>query len=99
MGAYLIRLHASVAMVPPVDPARALRARADAVAPIVGFGKASAGPAQHWGMNLLKAVHSRLSEAADVFNFAVLAHPETVVKNAPNVLGEMAVDVGIDGSL
>ena len=94
--AHLIALHAPVPVVPPVDAPRPLLARANAVAPVVCLGKAAARPAHDAGIDLLKAVHKRLAPSAHIFDRAVLAHPQPVVKHAADMLGKVAVYVRAD---
>ena len=69
---------------------------ADSVAPVVFIGEAAAGPAQHGELYLPESVHDVLAVAVDVRNIAVLADVYPVVNAAPEVLGEVAVDLAVD---
>ena len=68
----------------------------DPVAPVVPVGEAAARPAQVRRAEALHVVHELLPDAVDVRDPRVAADPDAVVDHAPEVLDEMAVDVGAD---
>ena len=68
VGAYLICFVSAVIFCPPVNACRTLVARADTVAPVVGFGKAAARPTYHGDLRLLDLLDDLGSEALGVGN-------------------------------
>src|SRR5207249_1865684 len=82
---------------PEAGAARAVAGRADAVTPIVAVGEAAARPADHRRLDLPQVVDQRLPDATDVGDLRVLADPNAVVDDAPEVLDEVTVDFGRDG--
>ena len=79
-----------------VDHALAVFLRADALLPVIFVGKASARPAQHRQTNAFERLHNVRAHAVDIWDGAVLAHKETVVDAAAEMLGEIAIDLRLD---
>src|SRR5699024_1584853 len=74
-----------------------LLARTDAVPPVVVVGEAAAGPAQVRDLQRAQRGDHVVADAARVRDLGVLPHEEAAVDAAPQVLGEMAVEVAADG--
>ena len=72
-------------------------ARADPVAPVVVVGEAAARPAQVRDADAAQRLHHVEADPALVRGRGALPHPESAVDAAPQVLGEVAVDVAGDG--
>ena len=70
MGAHLIFFQLSIMMIPPINPHRPLFPGADAIPPIIGFGKASAGPAHNGGIYFFEAFNQLFPKAPDIFHRA-----------------------------
>src|SRR5439155_4419940 len=83
---------------PEVGAARAVVGRADSVAPVIAVGEAAAWPPDDWRLDLFHLVDERLADPIDVRNLRVLADPDAVVDDAAEVLGEMAVQLRVDGA-
>src|SRR6185437_12119982 len=79
---------------PKIRAFRAPVAWADAVAPVVAIGKASARPANNRRLDALQIVDEFFPNASDVRNFSVLSDPDAIVNTAAQVFGEMSVNVG-----
>ena len=79
-----------------VDHALAVFLRADALLPVIFVGKASARPAQHRQTDAFERLHNVRAHAVDIRDGAVLAHKETVVDAAAEMLGEISVDLRLD---
>src|SRR6266550_1863415 len=77
-----------------VDDGGALLGRADAVLPVVAIGEAAAGPADVRDLDLAQR---RDDVVPQVPPSAPALGPKAVVDVAPQVLGELAVDVTADG--
>ena len=94
MGAEAVVLQAAAPIAVGDGLARLLGA--DAVLPVVGIGKAAAGPAHDGNADLLQRVHHILAHTVDVGDGRVLAHPNAVVHQAAQMLAEVAVNVLVD---
>ena len=81
---------------PEIGAARALRARPDAVAPVVAIGKTPAGPAHDGRLEPPHVLHEFASDAALVADLGILPHPDAVIDDAADVLREVAVKIGRD---
>ena len=79
-----------------IDPHGPLGARPDAVAPIVKIAEAAARPAHVGHMDGLQRRHHVLAIAMDVGDLAVLPHPDAFIDAAPQMLGELAIDMAVD---
>ena len=90
----LIRFVSAVVRSPPAEPHRTRAARADAVAPVVRFGEASARPADQRNVRRPHFVDDEFAEPADVRYIGIRAGVDAVVDDAADVLGEHAVQVG-----
>ena len=86
---------------PEVGAAGPLVAGADAIAPVILIGKATAGPTDHTGLHLAQGFDHFFAKAMDVWNRGLLiTDPDTVINIAADMLDEMAVNFGgDDGSL
>ena len=82
-----------------VDPPRALLPEADPVHPVVLVGEAAARPAEDRRLQLLQGFDDVDADAPDIGDRRVLAHPHAFVDAAPEVLGEVPVDLPADGLL
>src|SRR5699024_5772454 len=80
-----------------VDHAGTFRTGADAVAPVVLLGEATAGPAQVRDPQLSQCLHDVASDPTLVGDVGVLTDPEPSVDAPPQVFGEVAVQVAADG--
>src|SRR5690625_3842260 len=80
-----------------VDHAGTVLAGADAVPPVVVVGEAASGPAQVGDAQGAQRLDHVVADAAGVGDLGVLAHVEAAVDAAPQVLGEVAVEVAADG--
>ena len=76
---------------------RALLPWTDPVHPVVLVGKATAGPAQDGRIKTLQRLDHVVADAAGVGDRRVLADPKPFVDAAAQVLGEVTVDVLVDG--
>src|SRR5699024_7639875 len=76
-----------------VDHAGTVLAGADAVPPVVVVGEAASGPAQVGDAQGAQRLDHVVADAAGVGDLGVLAHVEAAVDAAPQVLGEVAVEV------
>ncbi len=65
-----------------------------AVAPVVGVGKAAAGPADHRDLDRLQRLDDVLAIAMDIGNGRTLAHPDPVIDPVAEMLGELALKLG-----
>ena len=72
---------------------------ANAVLPVVLIGEAAAGPAEHRQLDVPQGFHHVGAHAVDVGDGGILSHIDAVVDAAAQVLGEVAVDVLVDGAL
>src|SRR5471030_3077538 len=79
-----------------IDPHRALGARADAVAPVIQVAETAAGPTHHRNMDMPQCLHHILAVPVDIGNLAVLSYPDTFIYPAPQMLGELAIDMAVD---
>jgi hypothetical protein len=79
-----------------IDLGRALVARAHALAPVIVVGEAAAGPAHQRHLDGLQGRDHVVAIAPGVGDLAVLADPDALVDAASQVLGELAVDLGLD---
>ena len=75
---------------------RTLRARADAVAPVVGVGEAAARPAEIRNLDRAQRGDDVGADPADVRDGGILADPDPLVHAPPEMLGELAEDVPAD---
>src|SRR3546814_16002297 len=75
---------------------RAFFARADAVAPVILVGEAAAGPADDGDVQLFERGHHVAAIAVGVGDFRIGADPDAVVGAAAEILGELALDRGLD---
>ncbi len=82
----------------PVDihAPRTIRARPNAVLPMIVVGEAAAGPADHCWLHLPQRRHDVIADPAGVRDRRVFPNPDTVVDTAPQVLCEVPVDVRVD---
>ncbi len=79
------------------EAGRTRRGGADAVAPVVVVGVASAGPAEHGDREGLEGFDDVGAEAIEVGNIGLIRpDPEAVVAAASEVFGEVAVEPGRD---
>ena len=81
-----------------VDNGLALGLGADAIAPVVGIGKAAARPAQHGDMDVLQGIDDVAAHAVDIGDLGILAHIKALIDAAAQMLRELAVNVGINGA-
>src|SRR3954470_17917353 len=95
MGAEAIVLGDTAPM--DIDPLRTLGARPDAIAPVIKIAKTAAGPADHRHMDFLERIHHILAIAADVGNFAVFPDPDAFINAAPQMFGELSIDMTVNG--
>src|SRR5207302_6084770 len=79
---------------PRIDVGGALLRRADPVLPVVAIGEAAARPAD---VRHLDLAQRRDHVVAQVPAAAAALGPDAVIDAAPQVLGELAVDVAADG--
>ena len=93
MRAERIRVHSAPTRIGPAWP---FVTRTDTVAPLILIGKTSTRPAQHWNMQFFQRVDHVVAQAVRVWNGRVLSHPETVVNQASEVFGKLAVEVPVD---
>src|SRR5580658_5670773 len=83
---------------PKVRPTRALVARSDAIAPIVAVCKTAARKTHHRRLGLAHLVDQLLADTVDIRDARSFAHPDAVVNDATQVLREVTVDIGRNGS-
>ena len=69
---------------------------ADAVLPVVGVGKAAAGPAQHGDTQSPQGLDHVRAHPVFVGDAGALAHVDAVVDAAPQVFRELAVNIPVD---
>jgi hypothetical protein len=81
-------------LLPEVSAPRTLVSGADAVAPVIAVGKASAGIAHHRGFDLPHLLDQFFADTINVWNFGLLTHPEAVVNHSAKIFREVTVDVG-----
>jgi hypothetical protein len=79
-----------------VDHGGALFGRADSIAPVVFVGEAAARPAQDGDADRSQGRDDVAADPAHVGDGRIRPDPEPVVDAAPEVLGEVAVDVAAD---
>src|SRR5258706_9678364 len=72
-----------------VHALRPTLARADAILPVIIIREASARPSQNW--------RPERFERFDDIGAKAIVEPETVIDARPQMLDEMAVDIGVDG--
>ena len=89
VGAELIRLGL---LAPATESPGAFRGRSDPVAPVILVGEATARPSDDHRPELLHVLDELESDAVDVGHLRTPADPDTVVDDAADVLGELAVD-------
>src|ERR1043165_9527417 len=80
-----------------IDHDGALVRRPDAIFPMVLVGEAPARPAQDRYLNGLECGHDVVPNAARIGNRALRPHPKPLVNTVPEVLGELAVNISVDG--
>src|SRR5262249_1308536 len=71
----------------------------DAVPPVVLVGETAARPPQHGDVQVLERGDDVVAHAARVRDRGLLPDPDAVVNQAPEMLGEVAVDVAVDRRL
>jgi len=71
---------------------RTLRARADAVAPMILVGKASAWPAQYGDLQVLERLQHVVAVAIGIGDVRLWADPKSAVDTRAEMLGKLAVD-------
>src|SRR4051812_22092137 len=79
-----------------VERGRALVTRANAVAPVVFVGEASAGPADVRYLDRLQRLDDVVADAARVRNLRIRTDPDPFVDATPEVLGKLAENVPVD---
>jgi hypothetical protein len=63
---------------------------------MIGLGKASAGPTENGGIERLELFNKVLAVAVNIRDGRILSNPDTVVYNAADMLGKVAVYLGLD---
>ena len=53
----------------------------------------------HGRMDLFHFLDNEFAKTMDIFHFGILADPQTVTEHATDVLGEVAVNIGVNGTL
>ena len=81
---------------PKIDAFGPLVARADAVAPMVVVGEATARPTEIWDFDFLECRDHVGAHAVNILQLRILAYPQAIVNAAAQVLGEVAIDVAAD---
>ena len=87
-----------VLLAPEGGAGGAFVAWADAVAPVVGVGEASAGPAEDGCLDGTHGVDEGGADAVLVGDLGAFADPDAVVDDSTEVLDEVGVDLRGDGS-
>ena len=78
-----------------VDLDRTLRARADAVAPVIFVGETPARPADHWHADRLQRLQHVATIALVVRDGRFLADPDPAIDAVPEMLGELAEHLAV----
>ena len=63
---------------------------------MVFVGEATAGPANHWHMEIAQSRDHVIAKAVGVGNRGVLAHPHAAIDTGSKVLGKLSEDVPVD---
>src|SRR5581483_7484605 len=84
---------------PEIAALRPLSSRPDAIVPVVTVGETSSRPADDGGTQRAHGVNERLANSLHVGNGGVLAYPDAVIYDAADMLGEVPVEQGADGSV
>src|SRR5512146_1421428 len=84
---------------PPVnvDPAGALVVRAYTILPMIIVGKATARPTNDGWFHPAQGLDDISAKTSHVGDGRILADPDAVINAAAEVLGEMTVDIRVDG--
>ncbi len=80
-----------------IDEFGAELAGADTIFPVVFIGEAAAWPAKNGDIELAEGLHDVLPDAARIGDGGVFADPDAFVDAPPEVFGEVAVDIGVNG--
>src|ERR1019366_7403448 len=79
--------------IPEVGSTRTLLRWPDTVAPVITVGKAAPREANDRSFDFAHVLDKLAPNAVDIGDLGVLPHPDTVVNNAAEVLGAVAVDI------
>src|SRR5262245_44706756 len=78
---------------PEIRAARAVFARADAVAPVIAVGETAPRPAHDARFDPAQMLDQFFSNAADIGDFGIFTYPDTVIDHPAEMLHKMAVNV------
>ena len=70
---------------------------ANAVAPVIFIGKATAGPTHNGDLDGLECANNIAANTAHIRDFAILANPDAAVNAGAQMLGKLAENVAVDG--
>src|SRR5262245_8529725 len=70
--------------------------RADAFAPVIFIGEASAGPAHVGHLQCFECGDNVVTDSARVWNLGICADPDAFVNTVAEVFGELAEEVAVN---